>query len=555
MLALVPPISISAVLPELVLMVAGCAALLVGQLRNARNIAPGLAVGALVLALLILRGPEMLGGQFHATEGSLLQLNSFAGFVRVSTLIVGILITLVCWNTPRADECGEFFSMLLFALGGLMLVGGTSDLLLLFLAIEVTAIPTYVLVTLSRTGPRSLEAGTKYFYLGALSAAMTAYGLGLLYGAAGRATIDSTAIGNVQQALSSPGSLHYAVAIAGLVLATTGLLFKLAAAPLHFYVAEVYQGASSSVAGLLGFVPKMSGIVALLKIMTLTGWQTVSFGGLFWVLWVVAALSMTIGNVLALKQSSIKRMLAYSGVAHAGYMLVGVLAGAGAGKGMMGDGAAAVLYYVVVYGIANLGAFALLGVLSVKGQPCETLRDVAGLLRRNPVEALLMALAMFALMGLPPTPGFWGKVSLFGSALSAASAAGESASAAGIESQRWLVTLVIIAVVNSAIGAAYYLRVIAAVLLYENDEPADRTGRMAPQYGALLCGLLLLAFTFYPSGLMSAGQAAATSLRDVPVGFDREAARRSDSSPNGAERKPGAIAQGDESHQLRAAAN
>lgn len=518
MLGLVPPIPMLAMLPELTLMAAGCAVLLVGHMRSAPRIAPALAIGALIVALLTLRGPEMLGRPFEIVSGSLLLLDSFAGFVRVSTLIVGILITLVCWNTPRREECGEFFSMLLFALGGLMLVGSTSDLLLLFLAIEVTAIPTYVLVTLSRSGPRALEAGTKYFYLGALSAAITAYGFGLLYGAAGRATIDATAIENVQRALSTPGTLHYGVAVAGLVLSTTGLLFKLAAVPLHFYVAEVYQGASNSVAGLLGFVPKLSGVVALLKIMTVAGWQTTSSGGLFWILWVVAALSMTLGNVLALKQTSIKRMLAWSGVAHAGYMIVGVLAGAASGTGVLGDGAAAVLYYVVIYGIANLAAFALLGILSVRGQACETVRDVAGLLRRNPVEALLMALAMFALMGMPPTPGFWGKVTLFGSALTAGAEVGG-------EAQRWLVTLVIIALVNSAIGAAYYLRVIASVLLYENDEPAERTGRAAPQYGALLCGLLLLAFTFYPTGLLSAGQAAAAALRDVPL--TQEAAARS----------------------------
>jgi formate hydrogenlyase subunit 3/multisubunit Na+/H+ antiporter MnhD subunit len=223
---------------------------------------------------------------------------------------------------------------------------------------------------------------------------------------------------------------------------------------------------------------------------------------------------MTVGNVLALRQTNIKRLLAYSAVAHAGYMLVGVLAGPWAGAvggssvfGVLGDGTAAVLYYIVVYGIANLGAFAVLGLLRAGDEPCETLRDIAGLFRRHPGLAMLLALALFTLMGLPPTPGFWGKLSLFGSAL-------VSARLTPVPGHGpWLIALVVVGVLNSALAAAYYLRVIAAALWYENPEPARAVAREAPQIGTLLCGFMLVVLMFFPSGLLTAGSEATTELK------------------------------------------
>lgn len=500
-----PLISFAWLVPEMILVAVGCALLLIGHGRNGehRGLLTGLTLFAVVAAILIdlsLRFGS--GGQ----AGSGLDYGFFAQFVRISTLIVGVLIVLVSWSQPAAEETAEFFSMALFSLAGLMLLGAATDMVMLFLALELVSIPTYVMVTLSRFSPKALEAGTKYFYLGAMAAAITAYGLSFLYGVSGSASLAET-VGPVYQALARPGTIEYGVAVAGIVLTIAGLLFKVAAFPLHFYVADVYQGAASPVAGLLGFVPKLAGFAALVKILHVAGW-TSDGAGLFWLLWVIAALSMTIGNVLAIRQTNIKRMLGYSGIAHSGYMIVGLMAGPMATEGYLGDGVAAVLYYVVVYGIANLAAFAVLGALRVRGTACESLRDVAGLLRRQPGLALLMALAMFTLLGMPPTPGFWGKLSLFGSAL----AAGQSA---GGDTQTWLTTLVIIGVINSAIGAAYYLRVIAAVLLYESDDPIEATQREAPRMGAALCGFLLLIFTVYPNSLLGAGRSATIELRGL----------------------------------------
>lgn len=509
---LAPPISLSAILPELILLVAGCAVLLLGQARSDgwRRLMPWTALAALVAALAVVVARTR--GDAWDTAGLIrsgLEYASLALFVRISALELGILIALVNWSLGKAEERGEFLSMMLFSITGLLLVGPADNLLVLFLALELVSIPTYVMVVLSRTNVRSLEAGTKYFYLGALSAAIMAYGFSFIYGVAGTASL-SAALPAVQEALAHPGTLRHGLAVVGVVLSLGGLLFKIAAVPLHFYVADVYQGAASPVAGLLGFVPKLAGFIAIFRFVLISGHWELSGTAVFWLLWIIAVATMTVGNVLALRQTNVKRLLAYSGIAHSGYMLVGVLAGPVAGGpdgvtyGVMGNGTAAALYYVVIYGIANLGAFAVLGLLRAGDQPCETLRDVAGLIRRHPGLALLMVLAMFTLMGLPPTPGFWGKLSLFGSALASAEQYGPL--------RPWLIALVIIAVLNSAMAAAYYLRVIAAILVYETDKPAHALPREAQQIGAMLCGFLLLIFMFYPNGLLRTGQEATSEL-------------------------------------------
>ncbi|GMU82115.1 MAG: NADH-quinone oxidoreductase subunit N [Planctomycetota bacterium] len=505
--------------PEIILALAGCAVLIAAQsTREAtQRLVPWISLVAIVIGILLIRAGGSIGLDLrpNAQIKCGLRFDEFADFVRMASLTMGVLIVLVVWSQPAEAERGEFFAALLFTLVGVMLVGAAADLAMLFLALELVSIPSYMLVALSRRGQRALESGTKYFYLGALAAAITGYGFSLLYGVAGSAAIDDAAISMVAGTLKSPGSaLAYTLAVLGVTISIAGLLFKLSAVPMHFYVADVYQGASSSVAGMLGFVPKIAGIVAICRILQLTGWQTTiasaeASAAVFWTLWVVAALSTTVGNILALRQTNVKRMLAYSGVAHSGYMLIGLIAAPG-GTSVMSDGPAAALYYVFVYGIANLGAFALLALLEVRGQACETVRDLAGLLRRAPGLALLMALAMLTLMGMPPTPGFWGKLSLFGSALS-------TANSGGIIYHDWIIALVIIGVVNSAIGAAYYLRVIAAVLLYENDEPATPAPREAQHMGVVLCGFLTLIFAFAPDLVLRQGHVASGALKQRPA--------------------------------------
>ena len=500
-------ISISALIPETMLVALACLVLLLAPVSRAvRKGLPMLALVGIVLTRIV----TFWKYQQADHTGAGLAFGSVSYFVRISTLVMGVLIILANWSQAREGEEGEFFSMLLFSLAGLMLVAPSDNLVMLFIALELVSIPNYITVAISRSSLRALEGGTKYFYLGAMAAAVLAYGFSFIYGVAGSIDL-SAATAAMKDALAGQrGETARSLALIGMFLSLGGLFFKIAAVPLHFYIADVYQGAAHGIAGMLGFVPKLAGFVAVFKLAAISGvWDTAP-DAVFVLLWIAAALSMTIGNVLALMQDNLKRMLAYSGIAHSGYMLVAVLAGPNAGSGgSMGNGMGAVLYYAVIYGIANLGAFLILGLLRCRGQACQSLREVAGLIRREPALALLLALAILTLMGLPPTPGFWGKLSLFGSAISAAQEAGGAKA-------NWLIALVIIAVLNTAIAAAYYLRVIAALLLYESDEPAEADPAQEwSGMGAYMCGVLLLIFAFYPNALLMSGLAATNSARQT----------------------------------------
>ena len=290
-------------------------------------------------------------------------------------------------------------------------------------------------------------------------------------------------------------------AVIGLVLALAGITFKMAAVPFHLYAADVYQGAASPITGLLGFVPKLAGLIGLIKLLSLTGWSWDGTPMLFWVMWVLAAATMTVGNVLALLQTNAKRILAYSSVAHSGYLLVAVLAGpavAGAGGGVLQSGLAAALFYITVYGVTNLGAFAVLAYLAHRGKPIETVDELAGLSRAHPGAALVLAICLFSLMGMPPTAGFFGKVGIFSAAISADDPA--------------LVALAIIGVLNAAIGAAYYLRLIAAC--YLRSPTVALEGQSCPALRSAMgaCAVAVLLLGLWPRYLMDLSQRAASGL-------------------------------------------
>jgi len=440
---------------------------------------------------------------------------------------IGLMLLLVMTGTVDRDEeaaveagkpfdalrttRAEFYSFFLFSLMGAMLCTTAGDLIWLFLALELTSLPTYVMVVLSGRGRggfmRSQEAGVKYFFLGAMGAAIFLYGFAMLYGGTG-----TTRFVEMADHFASEGIGP--VALGGMVIALVGVSFKIAAVPMHFYTADVYQGASSGMAAFLAFVPKTAGMISILMLVSTMGWVAEGAlpAGIDGLLWAIAALTMTVGNVLATLQSSVKRMLAYSSIAHSGYMLVGVIVGPGAGS-FESNGIAAVLFYLLCYGVMNTGAFAVLASLERRARgdvaEVEDVEEIRGLCRTRPVLGWSLVLCMLSLLGFPPILGFFGKVPLFTSAIGSGR-----------------IVLVIILAINSAIAAFYYLRVVAAAMLEPpTGEPARDAGVPARIAGAVVSAAGVVVLSVLGNTLMAASEKAAEH---------RAVAGRPEAAPTGA---------------------
>lgn len=481
----IPPIAqkLALVWPELALFVAAVVVMVLGlspRLAIRRSCAAISVAGLALAGVLALVSPA---ADFSPMPG-------FMPLAKVMVAVVGVLLILLMAGVADRDYeakvsqglpfdairsmRGEFYAFALFSLMGLMLCATADDLIWLFLALELTSLPTYVMVAVSTARARSQEAGVKYFFLGAFGAATFLYGFTLLYGASGTTVLYSadphtptiaSAIAAMSAGTMSAGTGQLdVIMLAGLLLTIVGVAFKIAAVPMHFYTPDVYQGAGTPIAAFLGFVPKAAGFFALIVVLSAVGWNHLSDGSthaglpepIRIVLWVMAAMTMTVGNVLAWLQKSVKRMLAYSSVAHSGYMLVGLIAGPGnplRGESLANNGLGATLFYLFAYGFMNLGAFAVLACLErkgVDGQPDEadTLDDIKGLCSRSPLLGWSLVVSVLSLLGFPIFIGFFGKLFLFTSAISA----GE-------------IALVVVLGINSAIAAFYYLRIASAALL------------------------------------------------------------------------------------------
>ncbi|HUU84511.1 MAG TPA: NADH-quinone oxidoreductase subunit N [Phycisphaerae bacterium] len=501
---------IMALAPEVILAIGACLALLQGVSRGdpRRRLVAPLSLVVLVLALI---ATVWVGVPLADSNPPGVRVTELTYYTRTIALAIGALILLVNWHLPTTNERGEFFSMVLFSILGVTLTAAANDLVLLFFALELVSVPTYVLVALSRDDARASEAAVKYFFLGAMSAALMVYGFSFLYGCAGSTVLAGSPDSIVEYFRTTPVMPTYAVI--GLLLTFAGLSFKIAAVPFHVYAPDVYEGAASPVTGLLGFLPKLAGFVALVKVLDTCNWNLPDV--LYWLLWIVAAATMTTGNVLALLQTNVKRILAYSSIAHSGYMLIGVLVGPVAGEGPMRDGVAAMLFYIAVYGVMNLGAFALLSAFTIRGEPVEELSDLGGLSRRNGWSALGLAICVFSLMGLPPTAGFLGKVYIFSSAFSL----GDDHAF-----RLPLIVLAVVGVVNSAIAAAYYLRIAAAGYVGEEAPPRESVGGRPVRWALAICSLAMLWWFVHPSDLADPAHRATAQMPPSPAAHTTELA-------------------------------
>jgi NADH-quinone oxidoreductase subunit N len=440
-----PTSSFAALLPVAILTV-GAIALLLGEVFSSGRrgwqswLTAAFAAAAAVAAMAMRRQGSVFGGQ-AASDG-------FSVFVTVIVCAGLALSALVgaSWLEARRSERGEFYALATFAAAGMVLLGMARDLLVAFVSIELMSISTYALAAYVRRGLRPSEAAFKYLILGAVSSAMFVYGAALLYGACG-----STAFANLPAGHGSP------LYLAGMGLVLAGISFKVAAVPFHAWTPDVYEGAPTPVTAFKAAGVKTAGFAVLVRIYLAaeTGLtvKVAVFGGLVSTL---AILTMVAGNLLALPQRSVKRMLAYSSIAHAGYLLIGVLSASVAGA--RGESLASLLYYLAMYGATVIGAFAVVGVLERRAEGGNEAADpwdlsrFAGLARRRPMLAASMAVFLLSLAGVPPTAGFFAKLYLFRAAVGA-----------GFE------VLAIVGVLTSVLGAYYYLRVI----LYMYMRPAE----------------------------------------------------------------------------------
>jgi NADH-quinone oxidoreductase subunit N len=493
-------IDIRFLIPEIILLAAACKCTLLGlsrkdSTRRLAQVAAALACFAAFVAAAT--------DNFGLTASLYLNMSSLTppfspNFITLLATLIGFLSVLVAWDMPaKSDPAvtdttqrGEFFGMLLFSLAGVSMIGKVNDLVWLFVALELVSIPTYIMVATGRGQIIAQEAGVKYFFLGALAAAIFLFGFSYLYGATGSTRFDAIHAYFTGHSINS-------MAMIGFLMVLIGVGYKIAAWPLHFYAPDVYQGAATPVTAFLAFAPKAAGIVSIISILNLFNFDYSSQSGaaIQLVLTIMAIVTMSVGNVMALLQRNLKRIFAYSSIAHSGYMLVGVIAMTSRMSGpstLAGDdGVSATIFYLTSYAIMNLGAFAVLVYLQGKADAAEDLDDIAGVAKSHPIAALMMTLCLFSLIGMPLTVGFLGKYYIVVRALSTGHT-----------------ILAVIVMINAAIAAAYYLRIIAAMYLRESLYPFVVRTPAPIRIAAFLCTLGVLVFFVLPGILLQANGVA-----------------------------------------------
>ena len=545
--------------PEIVLVAAALVAFLGGAFAGLRS-GWGVAVIGIVAAMMVSGGqpPE---GAWVASGG--IRIDAFSTLIRWLVLGLGAILALIQSGDlfPAAATRGNGFGgaahrtgstceeagTFLILLAGLSLTAVADDLVLLFMGLELVSIPTYIMLALKRTDARGQEASLKYFFLSLVASGLFLYAAVCLYGIGG-----STSLAVIGEGLRSSARADIARALVPVAVGMTlaGAAFRLAAVPMHFYAPDVYEGTAPSNAALLSTLPKVAGIVVLVRVLALAmapgeaaepaSAAAVFHMQVFWPLaTLLAAITMTVGNVMALMQRNLRRLLACSSIAHAGYLLVGVAAAAAAaarsdapGPGD-GDtswtlglgGLTATLFYLATYALATAGIFAALTYLghrwpewtaaSGPRPPREEITvvdDLDGLSATNPVVAFAIALFLLSLAGIPPLPGFWGKLSLATSALEV-----DWNAPIVLGSRRaWFVSLAVMLVLNAAIAAAYYLRIIAAMYFRPNRRGVQADGGIAAGVAMLVCTALVLMVTMQPRGLYVSCVRAGDAIEKAP---------------------------------------
>ena len=480
-----------AVIAPLIAVVLLAAAIIVADI-----VAPANATAAVGVSLLGLGVTAALVVWAGATPGT-----AFGGTYRVddlTTFLDLIFVAIVAltilfgpeYLAARGLPVPEFAAILVFALAGAMLVAASADLLVLFLGLELMVIPGYLLAGYHKRDALSTEGAVKYFLLGSFSSAIFLFGLAFVWGLTGSTRIDdiAAALGQIVegQAALSPGLAM------GLAFLTTGVAFKIAAVPFHYWTPDAYQGSPTPITGYLSVLPKIGAFAVILRVFA------EALGPLHdeWVIvfFVLATLTMTLGNLVALTQDNVKRMLAYSSIAHTGYMLVGLTAyAAGQIEGLEG-----LLFYSAAYAFMNLGAFAVISALQKRPGVTSRLETFAGLGRREPILGVLMVLFLLSLTGIPPTAGFFGKAYVI---------------LAAVQGGGWLTLLAVIAVLNAAAAAFYSLRVVVYMYMREpQGEPTPVAHGVLLRLGLAITATVTVLLGLFPGPLLDTVGAAAAAV-------------------------------------------
>ncbi len=432
--ALPPGIDYLRILPEIVLSIFGMVIMVLDPLMDEKQSRKTLGAIALVGAVAGIWATWCMARSPGVAFWNMVRVDGFSVFFHFLIMAIAAVVILISFEYMAVQQirAGEYYGLILFGVVGMALMSSAIELVLIFIALEISSISSYVLAGFRRHEAASSESSLKYFLLGSFATAFFLYGVALIFGATGSTNVD-----DVSRALrsASPPLLAY-VAVA---LMFVGLGFKVAAAPFHIWTPDVYEGAPAPIVGLMSTAPKAAAFAVLLRIVF-----EMNAPGPFWLIWVSAALSMTLGNIGALVQNNVKRLLAYSSIAHAGYLLVAFAATPELGT-------SAVMFYTAAYAAMNVGAFAIVSHFANAGERYVTLEDYEGLGRSSPLMAATLAIFLLSLIGIPMTGGFFAKFYVFSAAM-----------------KSHLIGLTIIGVINSAVGAYYYLRIIVVMYMRES---------------------------------------------------------------------------------------
>ncbi|MGO9602200.1 MAG: NADH-quinone oxidoreductase subunit N [Candidatus Binataceae bacterium] len=469
------------ILPELVLSIFGMLIMVVDPLLDEDSSHQALGTIALIGALAALASTFWMAQYPGTAFWNMVRVEDFSVYFHFLVIAIAATVILSSFEYLRVQRirAGEYYGLILFGTVGMCLMSSAIELVLIFIALEISSISTYVLAGFRRRDASSSESSLKYFLLGSFATAFFLYGVALMFGATGSTNIDAISL-----ALHSGGAPVPLLAYVATAFMFVGLGFKVASAPFHVWTPDVYEGAPAPVVGLMSTGPKAAAFAVLLRVMF-----EANAPGRFWLIWVSAALSMTLGNVCALVQDNVKRLLAYSSIAHAGYLLVAFAA-------QPALGASAAMFYTAAYAAMNVGAFAVVSHFANAGEKYVTLEDYAGLGRKSPVLAATFTFFLMSLIGIPITGGFFAKFYVLSAALKSN-----------------LVGLAIILVLNSAVGAYYYLRII--VMMYMREPRGEVPVTPVPAAAGLaiaVCVLLTLYLGVLPGRVLDYASQSARQL-------------------------------------------